>query len=169
MHLLLVSILAFTTLFVNAPQQTAVWHAYSSDEGRFSTVLPNEPMTTLIATPTEKGALFTHTVSATDSDLNEYMVSWTAYDHNVEAKGTDKTYDRVRDALVLSKNGRLVSESSVVMQGRPGRAVVFTDDEGRTVKVRFYFIGTRFYQVMAENRGKQTDSDTFLESFKVQN
>ena len=169
MHLLLVSILSLTSLLVNAPQQTA-WSAYSSAEGQFSAAMPDEPRTSMIVTETANGPLYTHTVSATDKDLNAYMVSWTTYDKNVEYKGTDKVFDRVRDALIWSKGGKLVSESAITMIGHPARAITFTDSDGRVVKARFYFLGRRFYQVMAESRSKQNpgDSDKFLESFKVQ-
>ena len=169
MQLLLISLLSLTTVFVNPPQQPA-WSAYSSAEGKFSAAMPDEPRTSMIVTETAEGPLYTHTVSATDKDLNEYMVSWTMYDKNVEYKGTAKIFDRVRDALIWSKGGKLVSESAISMIGRRGRAITFTDSDGRVVKARFYFVGNRFYQVMAESRGKQDsgDSDKFLESFKVQ-
>lgn len=169
MYLLLISLLSLTTLFVNAPQQPA-WSAYSSAEGKFSAAMPEEPGTNVIVTETAAGPLYTHTVSAADKDLNEYMVSWTTYDKNVEYKGTAKVFDRVRDALILSKGGKLVSESTISMLGRAGRAIIFTDSNERVVKTRFYFIGNRFYQVMAESRSKQdsANSDKFLESFKVQ-
>ena len=169
MHLLLVSLLSLTTLCVNTPQQTA-WRAYSSAEGKFSAAMPDEPRTSMIVTETAEGPLYTHTVSATDKDLNEYMVSWTTYDRDVEYKGTAKVFDRVRDALIWSKGGKLVSEANISMIGRPARVITFTDSDGRVVKARFCFIGRRFYQVMAESRSKQdsADSDRFFESFKVQ-
>lgn len=169
MHLLLVSLLSLTTLWVNAPQQND-WKAYSSSEGQFSAALPDEPRTSVVVTETAKGPLYTHTVGATDRDLNEYLVSWTSYDRSVEFRATEKTFDNVRDALIFSKGGKLVSESSFNMNGRPARAITFTDSDGRIVQARFYFIGRRFYQVMAESRSKQNsaDSDRFFESFKVQ-
>jgi len=169
MHLLLISVLALTTFFVNAAPQTA-WKDYSSVEGKFSATMPDELRTSMIVTETSEGPLRTHTVSATDKDLNEYMVSWTMYDKNVEYKATTKIFDRVRDALIWSKGGKLVSESAISMVGRAGRAITFTDSDGRVVKARFYFVGNRFYQVMAESRSKpdSADGDRFLESFKVQ-
>lgn len=169
MHLLLILLLSLTSLFVNAPQQPA-WRDYTSADGKFSAAMPNEPLTSMIVTQTAEGPLYTHTVSANDKDLNEYMVSWTMYDKNVEYKGTDKIFDRVRDALIMSKGGKLVNDSAVSMMGRPGRAITFTDSDGRVVKARFYFVGNRFYQVMAESRSKQDSgaSDKFFESFKAQ-
>ncbi len=169
MHLLMVSLLTLTTLFVNAPMPPD-WTAYSSAEGRFSAALPDEPRTSLVVTETAKGPLYTHTVSATDKDLNEYLVSWTSYDGTVESRATEKTFDHVRDALIFSKGGKLVSESAISMLGRTARAITFTDSDGRVVKARFYFIGKCFYQVMAESRSKQdsADSERFFQSFKVE-
>ena len=132
--------------------------------------MPDEPRTSVVVTQTAKGPLYTHTVGATDQNLNEYLVSWTSYDRSVEFRATEKTFDNVRDALISSKGGKLLSESSLDLAGRPARAVTFTDSDGRLVKARFYFIGTRFYQVMAESGNKQdsSDSDRFLQSFKIQ-
>ena len=168
MHLLLVSLLTLATL-LTSPTQEPEWRTYSSAEGQFSADIPAEPLTTTIVTRTDEGPLVTHTVSANDRHLNEYLVSWTLYDHNVESRGTEKTFDRVRDALIFSKGGKLVGETAITMQGRRGRAIVFTDSDGRTVNARFYFIGNRFYQVMAEDRDNKNlaDRDRFLDSFKV--
>jgi hypothetical protein len=168
MHLLLFSLLSLATLLISIPQQPS-WRIYSSTEGQFSANMPDEPHSSMIVTQIGEGPVYTHTVSANDKDMNEYMVSWTGYDHNIEYKGTEKTFDLVRDGLIFSKGGKLTSESSITMQGRPARAITFTDSDGRVVKARFYFIGNRFYQVMAESRDKQNiaNSDKFLDSFKL--
>jgi hypothetical protein len=166
----MISLLSLTTLFVNAPQQPA-WRDYSSAEGQFSATMPDEPRTSVVVTETAKGPMYTHTVGATDKNLNEYLVSWTSYDRSVEFKATEKTLDNVRDALISSKGGKLISESSLNLAGGPARAITFTDSDGRIVRARFYFIGRRFYQVMmAESRSEQNsvDSDRFFQSFKVQ-
>jgi len=169
MHLLLVPLLTLATLLVN-PLPQADWTVYSSAEGQFSAAMPVDTRTNLIVTQTKEGPLYTHTVSANDNDTNEYMVSWTSYSSDVEFKGTDKIFDRVRDALIISKGGKLVNESAINLLGRPGRAITLTDSEGRIVKARFCFIGNRFYQVMVQNGNKNNsaDSERFLESFKVQ-
>jgi hypothetical protein len=168
MHLLIVSLLSLSTFFVNPPQQPA-WSDYSSTEGQFSAALPTDRQVGMIVTETGKGPVYTHTVSATDKDRNEYQVSWTSYAQSVEARGNEQTFDRVRDALIASKGGKLFSESALNLMGRPARSIIFTDSDGRIIRVRFYFIGTRFYQVMVQNGSKQdsADSERFFQSFKV--
>jgi len=168
MQMLLVSILSVSTLFVTLPPSD--WKPYSSSEGKFSVSMPEEPRSTTMLVETERGRLFTHIVSASDRDLNEYMVSWTDYNKDVEYKSTEKTFERMRDALIQSKEGKLISESPVSLSGRAGRAFAFTDRDGRTVNVRFFFVGQRSYQVQVESRTSENlaDADRFLKSFRVQ-
>ena len=169
MHLVLASILGFMSLVVWALPQPQ-WKTYSSTDGRFAVTVPDEPRLSTITTDTVNGKVLTHIVSATDKDLNEYMVSWTAYNRDVESKGSDKTLDRMRDALIEAKNGKLLNESTVSLMNHAGRAVTFVDGDGRTVNVRFYFIGNRAFQVMAESRSATTlpDAEKFFQSFSVQ-
>jgi len=168
MHLVLASLLGLLSLVVCAlPPQ---WKAYSSTEGRFSVTVPDDPRVSTVATDTADGKVLTHIVSATDKDLNEYLVSWTAYNREVESKGTEQTLDQMRDALIHAKNGKLSSESTVSLMNHAGRAVTFVDDVGRTVSVRFYFIGNRAFQVMAESRNQASlsDAEKFFKSFSIQ-
>jgi len=169
MQLLLVSLLSLISVGVY-PHQDNSWRVYSSAEGLFSAAMPDEPKTTVVVTETAKGKLFTHIVSATDQDLNEYLVSWTQYDRGSdESRATAATFDRVRDGLVASKQGTILNEPAIDMNGHPARAVNFTDSDGHLVQARFYFVQNRFYQVMVETRSRSgsTAMEKFLDSFKV--
>ncbi len=170
MHFVLASVLGFVSLAVCAVPQPQ-WKSYSSSEGGFAVSIPDEPRVSTVTTDTVAGKVLTHIVSATDKDLNEYMVSWTAYSRDVESKGTEQTLDRMRDALIQAKNGKLSNESSVALMNHAGRAFTFVDGDGRTVNVRFYFIGNRAFQVMAESRDRANlpDAEKFFKSFSVQN
>jgi hypothetical protein len=169
MQLILASILGMISLGICALPQPQ-WKTYSSTEGRFAVSVPDEPRVTTLATETANGQLLTHIVSATDKDLNEYLVSWTAYNRDMESKGTAQTLDRMRDALIQAKGGKLSNESTVSVMNHTGRAVTFVDSDGRTVNVRFYFIGNRAFQVMAESRGSANlpEAEKFFKSFSVQ-
>ena len=169
MHLVLASILGLISLVVCVLPQPQ-WQTYSSTEGRFVVSVPDEPRVSTLTTDTANGHVFTHIVSATDKDLNEYLVSWTAYNRDVESKGSEKTLDRMRDALIQAKGGKLSDESTVSLMNHAGRAFTFVDGDGRTVNVRFYFIGNRAFQVMAESRDRTNlpDAEKFFKSFSVQ-
>ena len=135
MQLFLASILSGTALIVCLFAQSD-WKPYSSPEGGFVVSLPDDAHTNTIVTETTAGRLFTHIVSATDRDLNEYMVSWTDYQRDVESKASEKTFDRMRDALIRQKEGKLMNESATMLAGRKGRAVTFTDNAGRSEERR---------------------------------
>ncbi len=168
MHFVLASILSLISLVCAVPQPE--WRTYSSTEGRFAVSVPDEPRVSTVTTNTAKSQVLTHIVSATDKDLNEYLVSWTAYNGNIPSGDLEKTLDRMRDALIEAKNGKLSNESSVSLGNHTGRAITFVDGDGRTVNVRFYFIGNRTFQVMAESRAQANlpDADKFFKSFSVQ-
>jgi len=168
MQLILASILSGAALLVGVFAQTD-WKPYSSPEGHFMVSLPDDPRTSTIVTETDAGPLFTHIVSANDRDLNEYLVSWTDYHRNVEYKATPKTFDGMRDALIRQREGKLTTESATMIAGRMGRAVAFTDKEGHTVNVKFYFVGNRSFEMLAESRSKASlaDAEKFFASFKI--
>lgn len=150
--------------------QPRTWKEFTSAEGKFSALMPDEPTTSYIVTRTPKGAVQTYTVSATDEG-NSYSVSWTEYkQESVEHKATDKTFDRLRDALVGGKSGKVLSDAPISLEGHLARAVTFTTDDGHVVMARLYFIKNRFYQVMAERKEGTTDpeaAERFLNSFRV--
>jgi hypothetical protein len=168
MQLFLASILSGAALLIGVFGQTD-WKSYSSSEGQFVVSLPDDPRTNTVVTETEAGPLFTHIVSASDGDLNEYLVSWTDYHRNVEDKATPRTFDRMRDALIHQKGGKLTTESATMVAGRTGRAFAFTDKEGHTVNVKFYFVGNRSFEMLAESRSKANlaDAEKFFASFKI--
>jgi hypothetical protein len=145
------------------------WKEFYSAEGRFTATMPADPKTNLIATDTVGGKLLTHTVSSTDGDLNEYLISWTEYpEESIEHNATENRFNKVRDALVDYKGGRVLSESAIDQGGHPARDITFATSEGRVVRVRFYFAKNRFYQVMAEAKAKDSEPvKEFFNSFKL--
>lgn len=148
-----------------------IWRDFSSADGKFSALMPDDPKTSVVVTDTPDGKLYTYTFSATDKHLNEYMVSWTEYHRDgIERRFTAKTFDRLRDALIASKGGRLLNETVSKLEGHPGKAITFIEPDGRVTRARFYFVKTRFYQLMAETKaGKSAeDSERFLNSFRLQ-
>jgi hypothetical protein len=147
------------------------WREVSSKEGGFSALMPDEPKTNVIYTETRKGGLYTHTVSASDEEWNEYLVSWTVYPQDsIEAKATENTFRRMRDALVAFKEGKLLSDTPLTLEGHPARAFTFETKDGQLTSVRFYFVGRRIYEVMARMRNgtkNARDAERFQHSFKL--
>jgi len=149
--------------------QQPAWKEFSSAEGKFSAIMPTDLKTSVIATDTAEGRLLTHTVSTTDSDLSEYSVSWTEYPReSLEQRMTESRFIKMRDALVGYKGGRVLNESVVSQEGHPARDITFSTSEGRVVRVRFYSLKNRLYQVMAEAKEKDAVGvERFFNSFKL--
>lgn len=151
-----------------AAQQESIWQEFSSAEGRFSASMPEKPAVGSITTDTLEGRLVTHTVSSTDKDLNHFLVSWTEYDHVSTERASEKTYNKIRDALVAANGGKLLTDSAIQFDGHLGKSVTFETSDGRVVNVKFGFFKNRFYQVMAETKRQNlSDGERFLNSFKL--
>lgn len=147
------------------------WREFSSDEGLFSALMPGEPQTTDFYTQTRKGVLRTRMTSALDDGLNEYSVSWTDYGPGAaERKARAETFDKIRDALLLAYDAKLLGESSGEFEGHASRAFAFSTADGRVIRARFFFAGDRFYQLTTQTRvgkGAAADGERFMNSFKL--
>lgn len=166
-------ILAAVLVFGALPNsQNRSWSSFTSSEGRFSAVMPDEIRSTnTIHTVTREGMLQTHIVSTTDQNLNDFLVSWTDYpdQKSIEQRGTEKTFNRVRDAYARARELSVFQEATLTAQGYPARTYSMkTADGGRIIKVQIYFVKNRFYQVSADTRAIDSgDADRFLSSFKL--
>ena len=156
--------LVSTCSFVQQPTRELI-----SVDGEFSVLMPGEVKTTQMAIDTFEGVLQTHIISSTENGVNEYLVSWTEYPKDsVEARGTEKNFNRIRDALVKFKGGKVLSESSISNTPYPSKTITFSTSEDKLAKVRFYFVKNRIYQVMSETKDQNTDViDRFFRSFKL--
>ena len=142
--------------------------AVVSPDGDFSIAIPGAPQLGAITTPLSP-KLVTRTWSVNDGPRNEYLVSWTDYGKNATPlPSSASSTRRTCDALVEARNARLLDTSEITVDGKPGRACSFTEDDGRLTKVRFVATETRFYQVMASltGPGAAEEADRFLNSFK---
>ncbi|HEV7473700.1 MAG TPA: hypothetical protein VGN90_06615 [Pyrinomonadaceae bacterium] len=168
MQFFLLAPLFLVAMFPIAQPQSE-WREFTSKEGRFSASMPGNAATSMVATNTAKGTLLTYITSTNDKDLNEYLVSWTEYSQNsIEQRATEKTFDRMRDALVRTKSGTVLSESAVNFQNYPARLVTFSLPNDRLVKVRFCFVKNRVYQILAETRKEDAGAaEKFLDSFTL--
>jgi hypothetical protein len=168
MQALFLTLLCFLSVWPHVAPESAL-KQFTSEEGSFSALMPGEPKTSVVFTEKrEGGRLATHIVSASDEEMNEYLVSWTEYEaQSLEQKASNLTFDKMRDALIGFKEGKLLSEANVEIEGHPGRAFTFSVGGGQLARVRFYFVGNRSYQVMTETRGDVSDADSFHNSFKL--
>lgn len=151
--------------------QDVTWRAYSPADSSFVVRVPGMPTTSVTYTETKSGTLPTYTASFHPTTRDEFQVSWTQYrDDRVAERATDALLARMRDALVQVREGTIVNDVSTTFDGRPARSTTFRTMDGRLVRVRFYFVEDRVYQLMTETADDERASDgaaRFLESFSV--
>jgi hypothetical protein len=168
MQTITLALFLLTSSWPFVQQQSAAWTEFISTEGRFSAVMPGEPKTTQMAIDTSEGTLVTHVTSSSKNSTNEFLVSWTEYPKDsVEARGTEKNFKRMSDALVKFKGGKVLSESSISTTPYPTKTITFSTSEDKLARVTFYFVKNRVYQVMAETKRGDDDVDQFFRSFKL--
>lgn len=145
------------------------WRQFVSGEGRFSASMPREPMSSISYNNTRDGQLATHIFSATDGDLNEFLISWTEYPgDSIQKKNTPATFEKARNALVRVKEGKVLDEAVIDINGHSATVTTFATSEGKTVSVFFVISGNRFYQVLAETLDKASEMrNRFLKSFTL--
>jgi hypothetical protein len=167
MKSLILAVLMMSGSFPIAAQNE--WRQYVSSEGRFSASMPREPISTVSINNTGDGQLVTHISSVTDVDLNEFLISWTEYpDKKFQGKNTAITFERARNALVQVKEGKVLDEAAIDVNGHSTIVTTFATSEGKTVSVFFVISGNRIYQVLAETLGKGSEArDRFLKSFTL--
>ncbi|MEI6301091.1 MAG: hypothetical protein WCR74_06570 [Betaproteobacteria bacterium] len=147
------------------------WREVPSAQGRYSITLPAKPQE------------HTRTLNSSAGEVSMTMASAQAagwvfgvgYADYPSGTNTDKHIDEQRDALLRNISGRITDEKALSVGGRPGRLVTAEGRRGDGVvvlQVRFVSDGPRLYQIAAVgNQGgvAETELDTFLDSFKLQN
>lgn len=166
MQIFLLALLGFIGFWPSV-QQPANWVEFTSLEGGFEAAMPTQPNTNLLAIQTSDGTLFTHIVSSNDHGVDEYLVSWTDYpEKNVEQRATEKTFGKMRDALIRHKEGKLLTDTAASKEGFPARTITFSTKD-RFVTVMFCFVKNRSYQLLVETKANDAQAvDRFFGSFR---
>ena len=163
-------LLVIATL-ANGFQNSGEWVKYTSAEGRYSALLPQQPKLSSQESASAIGAKLTqYMAQATDSD-SMYMLGYFDILPN-----TVYSLDKGRDGIINAVKGTLLSEEAVSLGGHPGRELkiaVKTQDYELLIRGRLYEIGGRVY-ILWHSFLKSADSSAmtdktakFFDSFKV--
>ena len=148
------------------------WRLYMPDDSSFVVSVPSEPEVSIQLTPTAKGLVPTATMSATDTDRQSFLVSWTSYPTLTDpGKASHASLEAARDALLRSDGGTILAETDDPVSSLPGRTTVYRTGSGRLIQVRFAWTRDRFYQIMAQTPdtpSARAAGARFLRSFKVE-
>jgi hypothetical protein len=160
-----------------AESNTKAWKEFTSQQGLFTVLLPGIPTQRSQQTPSAAGPVdyITHTLQ---TELAVYFIAYVDFPEAPDdVSGIKKALDGGRDGALATVNGKLISESDILLRGIPGRALTV---EGSTelVKARIYMAGLRLYILMMNTDKNQlslperntlynTCVERFLGSFKL--
>lgn len=161
-------------LFLQRDQLTGEvnWKEFSSEEGRFSVLLPRTPRQTTETVDAPSGEIDEHTFTTIYGDTT-YVVSYSDYPQSLTSGDTRAVLDALRDSAVTGFSGKLLSERSISLNGHPGREleIQVSDDSGTVIaQLRIFLVRNRLYYlytIIPEERSSSPSVDKFLNSFKL--
>ncbi|HKN20363.1 MAG TPA: M48 family metalloprotease [Terracidiphilus sp.] len=143
---------------------------YTSADGRYSVQFPS--------TPTESSSQISLGTSGTttlyqalvDQGSISYLVAYCDYPSGYLDSDPQTALAGFRDNIVKAEKGTVTSDDAIDLNGVPGRAFVFTGQDGSTYSVHDFLSGQRLYQVVvtAGSGSTAAGANDFLNSFRVQ-
>lgn len=151
-----------------ADAQTAKWQKFSSDEGKFSVMMPCKAEVDVEKPDPEDEDAVEQTFYSCSLESGYFMVTYTDFKEVIDDKGM---LDAYRDGI--AEGATIVSEKSITLGSTPGRELVLsktTDEIEQVFKWRFYLRGHRIYALTVgteKPRAGSPDMTKFLNSFKI--
>jgi hypothetical protein len=143
------------------------WIKFTSDEGRFSVLMPGPPESKVETTPSDHGPYTTHLILLRQP-RNVFLVGWVDYDPSFNFNRQTEL-EMNRDNFVKGVNARLIETRSTRIDGY--QALEFTaENANRIFRSRVYMVGRRPYQLVIGSPKGVDDSaniERFFNSFKV--
>ncbi|HSL55603.1 MAG TPA: DUF2092 domain-containing protein [Pyrinomonadaceae bacterium] len=149
----------------------AVWTEFRSEDGRFSILMPEKPVSSASTMDTPQGRIEQHMFIASQSPLM-CMVAYSDFPKQAMIdKDVDGFFEGVRDQFIRQVGGKLASQSSLSLDGYPGREVK-VHMYGGELRLRMFLIGDRFYLLTLTKFAPFIESDVqtvnkFFGSFKL--
>ena len=148
------------------------WKPFSPPGGKFTIVMPLNPVTEAPKTSTGYEAKTYRIVSAM-SNLAGMAVGYSDQPSTAGfEKDPKKILDSVRNKAVEDLRGELIREKPITLKKYQGTEFEVTVRGGYTVKQRVYLANKRLYSLMVITGSKGLDSPeakTFFDSFQILN
>jgi len=163
------------SLVLNAQEHTAAasaaasdsWITFTSEDGRFSVLLPEVPKDSAETTKSEHGPYTTH-LFVVKTAKSVFLVGWVDYDPSFNFN-VKSELDANRDNFVNGLKATLRTSNTLTRNGYP--SLDFTADTADSIyQSRVFIIGRRPYQLVVGTARGQDDSANiakFFESFKI--
>jgi len=149
------------------PVDNGGWAQFSSEEGRFSVLMPEIPQEQKETTDSAHGPYTTHLFIGRDT-TSVYLIGWVDYDPSFNFN-REAELEANRDNFIKGVKAKLVSTRPTIIDGYSG--LEFTaETENRVFKSRVLMVGRRPYQIVIGSAKGVDDSanvNRFFNSFKV--
>jgi len=150
-----------------SPLDNGGWVSFTSEEGRFSVLMPEIPKDKTETTDSTHGPYTTHLFVVRDT-TSVYLIGWVDYDPSFNFN-RQAELEANRDNFVKGINAKLLTTRPTIIDGYA--AIEFTaETDDRIFKSRVYMVGRRPYQIVIGSPKDQDDSvnvNRFFNSFKV--
>jgi hypothetical protein len=163
-------VLLMATL-ANGLQPAADWVKYTSAEGRYSVLVPQQPTLNSQEATASTGETFTQYMAQTSDADSYYMLSYFDY-----TPGMAFSLDKGRDGMVTAVKGTILSEQPITLGGHPGRDLKVSATSQNIpliIRARLYNIGTRVYIIQhmftkaSDTAAVAARTARFFDSFKL--
>jgi hypothetical protein len=153
-----------------AAQSSPEWVKYTSDEGRYSALIPQQPKLSTQEATAPGGEKFMQYMAQTNDADSIYMVGYFDYAGNMIF-----SLDKARDGVLDATKGTLIKEEPISLGGNAGRELKVATKNGDfdlLIRIRFYEIGRRIYvlqhifQKASDTPAVTAKTTRFFDSFK---
>lgn len=143
------------------------WVKFTSEDGRFSVLMPEIPTDKTETVQSEHGPYTTHLFIVRDT-TSVFLIGWVDY-HPEFNFNRQSELEANRDNFVKGINAKLLTTRASIIDGYS--AIEFTAETvDRIFKSRVYMVGRRPYQIVIGSPKGQDDSvsvNRFFNSFKI--
>lgn len=147
------------------------WHKVVSYRGAFAARMPDRPEEIMEQLPVEGGNVTVRLYKFEDRALNIfYLVSFYDYPEWYTLEDQPGFFRQVISRSVSRSGGILLLERDISNDQFKGKEIEIQVDEDYTIRVRFYMVGNRMYQVALGATGRKAYSkqnEAFLRSFRI--
>lgn len=178
-------VVLLVTSLASAFQEPEPWRTFNSPEGKFSLLMPTEPKVKVQEVDSAVGKLTLYTY-ASSNKVAYMMASYGDYPKEpADAANAEKVLDDVREGVLKSIGGEVISGNKIVLKGRASAGAAVLEYPGREFAAkktgqdsevvynwRVYLVGRRLYQLAAvTNKADAASPDVpkFLTSFQLSN
>jgi hypothetical protein len=147
------------------------WKEFSDRAGRFSVLLPGDPVTSEETIHTRAGNVNLYVFTLYHGSVNElYSVQYMDYpDQLMQGKTAEQLLKDAGTVDAFNMNGKVVREQALPLEQRPGREVHF-ETAAVAARIRLCLVERRLYKTVAmwpKSRAFSPDDERFLASFRL--